>query len=222
MPNILEIDSVIKTYGTRQILTDIYLKCATGDIIGMLGRNGTGKTTLLRILFGILPAEGKFIRINGNVLDQPYKTRDEICFLPQHSFLPRHLKVKKVIELYSRKASVQSFLQDENLNHLTKSRISDLSGGELRYLEMKLLLNTDAKFVLLDEPFNGLSPVLVEQIKTLIVDSSKTKGILLTDHDYRDVLDVANRYCLIYDGGLKTIHNKQELVRWGYISDLKF
>jgi ABC-type lipopolysaccharide export system ATPase subunit len=74
---------------------------------------------------------------------------------------------------------------------------------------------------LLDEPFNGVSPLMIESIKELIVKMSKHKGIILTDHDYRNVLDVANRYCLIFDGGIKEIQDKQELVKWGYISESK-
>ncbi|MDY0104699.1 MAG: ATP-binding cassette domain-containing protein [Lentimicrobium sp.] len=218
MSNLLEIDSVIKSFKERQVLTDIYLKCETGDIVGMLGRNGSGKTTLLKILFGTLAADRKFIRINGKVYISPYKTRNEICYLPQHEFLPKHLIVDKVVELYLGKAS-NFFLNDEILNPLSKNKVSNLSGGELRYLEIKLLLNTESKFVLLDEPFNGVSPILVQSIKTLIKESSRTRGIILTDHDYRNVLDVANRYCLIFDGGIKPINNKYELVKWGYVSE---
>ena len=218
MPNLLEIDSVVKTFDSEFVLTDIYLKCKTGDIIGMLGRNGTGKSTLLKILFGILSADRKFIKIDGKVYDQPYKTSNEICYLPQHPFLPKNLKVEKTVELYLGKVKAVNFLDDPLLSELKTSRISHLSGGELRYLEIKLLLHLDCKFVLLDEPFNGASPLLIEKIKKLIVEMSEFKGIILTDHDYRNVLNVANRFCLIYDGGIKTITDVQELVRWGYIS----
>jgi len=103
------------------------------------------------------------------------------------------------------------------LQKLNTSKISYLSGGELRYLEIKLLLHTDCKLILLDEPFNGVSPILVGEIKKLILKTSEYKGIILTDHDYRNVLDVANQFCMIYDGGIKRIDDKDELVRWGYI-----
>lgn len=219
MSNLLEIDSVVKSYGLYDVLTDIYLKCQTGDIVGMLGRNGTGKSTLMKILFGTLQADRKFIRIDGKVYDQPYKTINEICYLPQDSFLPKYMSVEKTIELYLGKQQVANFLEDSILQKLNTSKISHLSGGELRYLEIKLLLHTDCKFILLDEPFNGVSPILVGEIKKLILKISEFKGIILTDHDYRNVLDVANQFCLIYDGGIKKIDNKQELVRWGYISE---
>jgi len=219
MSNLLEIDSVVKSYGLYDVLTDIYLKCQTGDIIGMLGRNGTGKSTLMKILFGTLQADRKFIRIDGKVYNQPYKIINEICYLPQDSFLPKYMSVEKTIELYLGKQQVTNFLEDSILQKLNTSKISHLSGGELRYLEIKLLLHTDCKFILLDEPFNGVSPILVGEIKKLILKTSEFKGIILTDHDYRNVLDVANQFCLIYDGGIKKIDDKQELVRWGYISE---
>lgn len=219
MSNLLEIDSVVKSYGLYDVLTDIYLKCKTGDIIGMLGRNGTGKSTLMKILFGTLQADRKFIRIDGKVYNQPYKAINEICYLPQDAFLPKYMNVEKAIELYLGKQQVANFLEDPILQKLNTSKISHLSGGELRYLEIKLLLHTDCKFILLDEPFNGVSPILVGEIKKLILKTSESKGIILTDHDYRNVLDVANQFCLIYDGGIKRIDDKQELVRWGYISE---
>ena len=217
MSNLLEIDSVVKSFDMHVVLTDIYLKCRTGDIIGMLGRNGTGKSTLMKIVFGTLQADTKFIRIDGKVYNQPYKTINEICYLPQDSFLPKHLSIEKTIELYLGKNQVQNFLEDPILQKLNTSKISYLSGGELRYLEIKLLLHTDCKFILLDEPFNGVSPILVGEIKKLILKTSEFKGIILTDHDYRNVLNVANRFCMIYDGGIKRIDDKDELVRWGYI-----
>ena len=217
MSNLLEIDSVVKSFDMHVVLTDIYLKCRTGDIIGMLGRNGTGKSTLMKIVFGTLRADTKFIRIDGKVYNQPYKTINEICYLPQDSFLPKHLSIEKTIELYLGKNQVQSFLEDPILQKLNTSKISYLSGGELRYLEIKLLLHTDCKFILLDEPFNGVSPILVGEIKKLILKTSEFKGIILTDHDYRNVLDVANQFCMIYDRGIKRIDDKEELVRWGYI-----
>ena len=221
MQNLLEIDSVIKSFNTRQVLTDVYLSCKTGDIIGLLGRNGTGKSTLLKILFGTLSADSKFIRINNKLYNRPYKSTKEVSYLPQDPFLPKQLSVIKLIQLFLGKASVVSFIDDPVLENLRNSKISQLSGGELRYLEVKLILNLDNNFVLLDEPFNGISPLLAESVKEQIIASSKTKGIILTDHDYRNVLDIANRFFLFFDGGIKPITDKRELVQWGYISEAK-
>lgn len=217
MANTLEIDSVIKSFAGKQVLTDIYLKCSSGDIIGLIGRNGSGKSTLFKILFGTLAAERKFIRMNGQVMNSPYTVPDTIGYLPQHEFLPKHLSAEKVVQLFLGKPLVEVFFNDENLKKLRKSKASTLSGGELRYMEIKLLLNSKAKFVLLDEPFNGISPLMIETIKPLITEASQTKGILLTDHDYRNVMDVANSYRLLFDGGIKHIKNQEDLMRWGYI-----
>lgn len=218
MSSLLEIDSALKSFDEIQVLTDIYLKCQTGDRIGLLGRNGCGKSTLLKVIFGTLTSQ-KFIRIDGKIYEQPYKSNDQICYLPQHEFLPKRMTVEKVVKLYLKANEIADFLNDEILLPLKRNKIHFLSGGELRYLEIKLLLNTKSKFVLLDEPFNGVAPLLVEAIKDLIKNKSQTKGIILTDHDYNNVLEVANKYCLIYDGGIKELKSKIDLVKWGYISE---
>ncbi len=218
MQSILEIDSVTQSYGNRQVLSDIYLKCQTGDIIGMLGRNGTGKSTLLKILFGSLKGDNKFIRIDGKVYGQPFKVPGLVGYLPQHNFLLQHLTVNKIMALYLTPDKIPSFVDDAIISKIQKNKVSHLSGGELRYLEIKLILHTNNKFVFLDEPFNGVAPLMVEQLKKMINDHARTKGIILTDHDYKNVLDVANRYCLIYDGGIKNIENKDDLVKWRYLS----
>jgi ABC-type lipopolysaccharide export system ATPase subunit len=221
MSDILEADSITKGFGEQAILTDIYLKIETGDILGLLGRNGTGKSTLLKILFGTLQADNKFIRLNGKVCEKLYTLMNSVCYLPQDSFLPKHLMIEKLIELYLDRETAAAFFEDDVLSNLKGSKVSSLSGGELRYLEIKLLLNTNSKFILLDEPFNGISPLITECIKKMIVSAARTKGILLTDHDFRNVLDVSNRCCLLFDGGLKTITDKTELVKWEYITESK-
>lgn len=217
MFNVLEIDSINKNFGNKQVLTDIYLKCITGDIIGLLGRNGTGKSTLLKIMFGSEAALNKFIRIDGKVYNCPYSASKQIAYLPQDSFLPKHLTVSNLIKLFLGKDNFNHFSDDTVIAPFINNKVSFLSGGELRYLEIKLLLTLPVKFVLLDEPFNGISPVLVESLKQLIRESSTSKGIILTDHDYRNVLDIANTYRLLYDGGMKIIQDRNDLIRWGYL-----
>jgi lipopolysaccharide export system ATP-binding protein len=219
MKNVLELDSVIQSFDGRQVLTDVYLKCVTGDIIGILGRNGSGKSTLMKILFGVLSAERKFIRINDVVFEKPFLAKDLIVYMPQHSFLLSHLTLGKIARLYLTSDHVDKFFEDEILERLKNSQAGDLSGGEARYMEVKLLLHSPAQFVVLDEPFNGVAPVVVQQLKELIRNCSSDRGIILTDHDYKNVLDVANQYALLHDGGLKRIKDKQELVRWNYLTE---
>ena len=219
MSNLLEVDSIRKEFGTKQVLTDIAFKCQPGDIIGLLGRNGSGKSTLLKIVFGTLFTDHKFIRINNEILDQPYKTKNQLTYLYQDNFLPKDITVKHVVEIFSDEIDQKDFLDDEVLAKVTGTKIRNLSGGESRYLEVKLMLNLYSLFVLLDEPFNGISPLHIELVKKMIVDKSLKKGIILTDHDYRNVLDVANKFFLLFDGGLKSIKTEQELIDWGYVPD---
>jgi lipopolysaccharide export system ATP-binding protein len=219
MSDLLEIDSVRKEFGTNQVLTDIALKCHTGDIIGLLGRNGSGKSTLLKIIFGSLHTDHKFIRLNNERIDVPYKTKNKIIYLSQDNFLPKNLTVKQVAEIFSDDLDLKALLGDEVLSKVRDTKIRNLSGGESRYLEVKLALSIDSLFVLLDEPFNGISPLHIDLVKNMIRAASGTKGILLTDHAYKEVLDIANRYYLLFDGGLRLVRNKQDLIDWGYVPE---
>jgi ABC-type multidrug transport system ATPase subunit len=212
----LLIDSVQKSYNNKNVLRDIYVSVNVGDIVGLLGRNGSGKSTLLKIVFGTLKAESKFIRVNGIVRNSAFESK-QITFLPQNDFLPKYLKVSSVVKLYCNKTNIDNILGDDIIKRIYKTKIRNLSGGELRYLETKLLFNIESDFVLLDEPFNGVAPVLIEKIKQEIIEKSKTKGIIVTDHDYRNVLSVANKIFLMKNGSMKEMKTKEELQEYGYI-----
>lgn len=218
VPDILEVDSLAKRYSERVILSDVYLKCLTGDIVGLFGRNGTGKSTLMKIVFGMEKADNKFVRVNDKVLLSQSQLIKEISYLSQDSFLPNNLTVLELVNLTLNNKNVDSFLNDAILSPFLSNKVNSLSGGELRYLEIKLLLNLPSKFVLLDEPFNGISPIIVQAVTELIKSHSKSKGIILTDHDYHSVLDVANRYYLLSDGYLRSISGRSDLVRLGYLN----
>ena len=220
MSHKLEIDSVNKSFGHYRVLTDIYLKCETGDIVGLLGSNGSGKSTLLKILFGVEDAEQKFICIDGKIFDRPYMTLGEIAYLPQDSFIPGNMSLVSAAKLYLRTDENINLFFDDPALYLLQNRIaSQLSGGELRYAEIKLILSIDVKFVLLDEPFNGISPINIESVKEMIRKSSQHRGIILTDHDYRNVLDVANCHYILSDGGLRSVRDKDDLMLRGYMSE---
>ena len=218
MVNTLEIDSVQKSFGYKSILTDVYLKCQTGDIIGLLGRNGTGKSTLMKIVFGTMPTVEKFVAINGQKHDQLFKIPGAVAYLPQHNFLVKNITVNKAANLFIKDDLIADFFNDHILYSLRKNKVNQLSGGELRYLEVMLLLYSDNKFVLLDEPFNGIAPVIIDELKKMIQMQSAKKGIILTDHDYNNVLDVATRFCILFDGGIKSIGSKDDLVKYGYLT----
>ena len=218
VPDVLEVDSLAKRYSERVILSDVYLKCVTGDIVGLFGRNGTGKSTLMKIVFGMEKADNKFVRVYDKVLLSQSQLIKEISYLSQDSFLPNNLTVLELVNLTLNSKNVDSFLNDAILTPFLSTKVNSLSGGELRYLEIKLLLNLPSKFVLLDEPFNGISPIIVQAVTELIRSHSKSKGIILTDHDYHSVLDVANRYYLLSDGYLREISGRSDLVRLGYLN----
>lgn len=206
MINCIEIDCVQKIIGGNKILADIYLKINTGEIISLTGNNGTGKSTLLKIIFGSMPANQKFIRINGTPCNKPYTLPHTITYLPQHPFIPSQLRLHKAVSTFIGKQLMPTFLQDPFLQPLTNAKIVDLSGGELRYLETKLILNKPSLFTLLDEPFNKLSPILVEQLKNEINNAARHKGILISNHRQKHISDLAHRHYILHDASLKEVH----------------
>lgn len=114
--------------------------------------------------------------------------------------------------------TARTFLEDEIIDRIRTEKVKDLSGGELRYLEIMLVLNSPAPFILLDEPFNGLSPVTVEKIQEQISASARSKGIVITDHNFRAVHKVANKYMLLNECYLKEVKELTELTPFGYYS----
>lgn len=214
----LHIDSVVKYYKSRKILRNIYLSCSTGDIIGLLGSNGSGKSTLLKIVFGVLNSESKFVKIDDKILKDVYGRRNLINYLPQDSFLPKNIKVARLIGLFCDKEGRDQLLKNDIIKPFLPKKSNSLSGGEKRLVEVFMLLHTKAKFILLDEPFNGISPIYRNHIKMMIQEKSKTKGFIITDHDYRNILDVSNRIEFLHEGRLQEIEQLQDLVKLGYLN----
>ena len=152
--NELEISGIIKQSESRLLLSDVYLKCKTGETVGLLGRNGSGKSTLLQIIFGTMSAENKMIRINSSIYARPYLEGSQISYLPQKSFLPKVLNIRKLVNIFIEdKDARETILRDERVAKYLNKRASSLSAGELRYLEILLVINLPVRFVLLDEPF---------------------------------------------------------------------
>lgn len=216
MPDSLEVDSVVKAFGENVILSDVYLSCSPGDIIGLFGRNGTGKSTLLKIIFGTMKGDRSFIRINGKVQRGAAFRSGMLAYLPQHDFLLPKLTLMKIAELYLPKERRKEFFGDKNLFKIRNSKAGELSGGELRYTEIKLILWCDTPFILLDEPFNGLSPIAAEAIREQINIAAQSKGIILTDHNFREVHKCVNRIMLLHDCYLKEVKDPEELIPYGY------
>jgi ABC-type multidrug transport system ATPase subunit len=217
--NNLHVDSVIKTFGINQVLTDIFLACNQGEIIGLLGRNGSGKSTLLKIIFGSIPADRKFVKVGSRLIMSLFDSRKLIKYLPQDNFLPGHIKIKRIINLFCNRVDAEIVAANPHISPLLGKKANHLSSGEKRLVEIFLIIHSNADFVLIDEPFNGVAPVYKDEIKNLIREQSKAKGFIITDHDYRNILDVATRIILLYDGGTKEITHNEDLKYWGYIPE---
>ncbi|WP_034894795.1 ATP-binding cassette domain-containing protein [Gillisia sp. Hel_I_29] len=216
--NNLHVDSVRKSYRDKLILTDIFLSCKQGEIVGLIGRNGSGKSTLLKIIFGIENAENKFIRVNKKILQSFKESSKVINYLPQNNFLPKGFKIKTIINLFLPVNKRARLKENVFIKPLLQKKYQVLSGGEKRILEILLLLNSEADFVLLDEPFNGVSPIVREQIIKYITDEKPNKGFIITDHDYENVMRVSDKILFLKNAGLKKITDKMELIQHGYLT----
>lgn len=214
----LHVDSIRKSYQGKLILSDIFLSCRKGETIALIGRNGSGKSTLLKIIFGIESAENKFVRVNGKVLKSFSDTSNLISYLPQDNFLPGEVRVDHLIRLFLPRKKRKNLVQHNCIQPLLQKKFKVLSGGEKRILEVLLLLNSDADFILLDEPFNGVSPIIRELILDIIDEQKPEKGFIITDHDHENVLKIADRIYFLNNGSLKEINEKDALFETGYLT----
>ena len=216
---VLEADSIELTFGNQKILQNIYLKIPGNQVTAVLGRNGGGKSCLLQIIFGTLTPTYKSVRWNGQYVESPYRKRGLVCYLPQHPLTPASMRVGEAFEWYGIDSDAVGY---EKMPLLKDQRMGQLSGGERRFLETLMILLSPVQFVLLDEPFSHLSPIYVEQLKTIIQEQKSKKGILITDHLYRDVLDIADQTYLLQNGATDLLSNpRQELIDRGYIPEWK-
>lgn len=216
---VLEADSIELTFGNQKILQNIYLKIPGNQVTAVLGRNGGGKSCLLQIIFGTLTPTHKSVRWNGQYVESPYRKRVFVRYLLQHPLTPASMRVGEAFEWYGIDSDAVGY---EKMPLLKDQRMGQLSGGERRFLETLMILLSPVQFVLLDEPFSHLSPIYVEQLKTIIQEQKSKKGILITDHLYRDVLDIADQTYLLQNGATDLLSNpRQELIDRGYIPEWK-
>ncbi len=215
--NKLEIDSVTLEFGGKRILSDIYMRFESGKVTGILGRNGSGKSCLLRIIFGTLQAQYSNIRFNGRAVFKPYRYPEKIRYMPQESFIPKYLKLKTIFELYG--CNLKAFKNDFPEYGKDRNKpFGQWSFGQKRLVETYIILKSASEFVMLDEPFSYLMPVHVEKLKEIIRIEKAGKGILITDHLYHDLLDITDDLYMIADGGSHPIKDPGELTTYGYIS----
>lgn len=218
--NKLEADSILFDIEGRRILSDIYLSCEKGQVVGLLGRNGSGKSSLLKIIFGMLRAQSQSVRFDGSYVKIPYAQKGLLQYLPQHNLLPDKLKIKSAINLFVDLRMIEKVLDIPLIKRNCSKRANEISGGERRFIETLMILYSQSHFVLLDEPFSHLSPVLMEELIPLIRAQSKEKGIVITDHLYQHILDISNVTYLIQNAVMRKIQNKKELAEYGYLNNL--
>lgn len=216
MKHVLEIDSVILEFGQKRVLTDVYLKCETGNITGLLGRNGTGKTCLMNIAHGMLNPVNSSVRIDGKVLLNSKSKSGDMLYLTQQNFIPRFLNLRRIFKDFN--LDIGSFFHDfPEFEKYYRTSLKNLSGGERRIVEIYVIITSDCKFCLLDEPFSHVMPVHVNQIKNLIVREKEKKGMVVTDHMYQHITDICDEIYLIRDGSTHLINNLGELETLGYL-----
>ena len=210
----LEADGIQLAFDRRTVLSDIYLQSVTGEITGLLGRNGAGKSCLLQIMYGVLEAEGS-VRINKQPVFAAYRQPALIRYLPQFNFIPGTLSLKKVFDNFAidYAAFYTQFVEFEG-RHTAK--INRLSGGERRLIELYVVVKADSLFVLLDEPFTHLTPAQVEKVQQLLVEEKSTKGIIITDHMYKQVADISNRLYVLTDGKTQPAISLADIEKLGY------
>ncbi len=216
--NHLHVDSVRKYYGTKLILSDIFLTCNQGEVKALVGRNGCGKSTLLKIIFGSEKADYRFVKVDNKVVKNISDAKNLISYLPQDNFLPNNIKIRKLINYFLGKAKAEKLKQNDFIKPLLNKTNNILSGGEKRIVEILLILYSDSNFILLDEPFNGVSPIIREQIISILRTHKNEKGIIITDHDYQNVIKIADNILFLKDGNLKEIKHKNELIELGYLN----
>ncbi|MFB6320825.1 ATP-binding cassette domain-containing protein [Saccharicrinis sp. FJH54] len=216
MTNILEIDSVILDFGSKRVLQNVYLKSETGKVTGILGRNGTGKTCLMKILFGELIPNDKSIRINGNTLLTSSRSPKDLRYLPQRRFIPKSLTIKRIFSDF--KLDFADLIYNfPEFDKFYKSKLINLSGGERRIVEIYTILVSQTKFCMLDEPFSQVMPIHVDSIKNLILREKRNKGIIITDHMYKHIIDICDELYVINNGKTYLTKSINDIETLGYI-----
>lgn len=213
----LELDNIELSFNERKILSGIYLCAKTGEVTGILGRNGCGKTSLLRILFGNLNPKYGNVRLDGIHQKQKLFKSGKVAYLPQHRLLPKIMKVNEAFKIFNSDWSEFTFIFD-SFKPYWKKRVTHLSSGELRLLETYLVLDSNKPIILLDEPFSFISPLYIDKIKTILVKKKVTSVIVVTDHFYEVVLEISDAIYLIKNGCSKLIASKTELQQEGYVT----
>lgn len=234
----LEANSLAKAYRGREVIKDVSLSVEQGEIIGLLGPNGAGKTTCFYMIVGLISADRGAIRLQqDDITRMPIHERARlgVGYLPQEASVFRKLSVydnlmailetRKDLNQPQREAKAQELLEEFHITHIRDSKGMVLSGGERRRVEIARALANDPKFILLDEPFAGVDPISVSDIKHTIRHlKERGIGVLITDHNVRETLDICERAYIVSEGRILAEGNAEAilsnpLVRQAYLGD---
>ncbi len=226
MADTLTVEHLSKYYGRKHVVKDVSFSMESGDITGLLGPNGAGKTTSFYMIVGFIKSNGGTISINGEDITgmaMHERSRMGLAYLPQEASIFRKLTVEKNIRLVleaqkyltkkERRDKEEELLTAFGIDRVRKQYGYTLSGGERRRTEIARALATSPKFLLLDEPFAGIDPKAVYEIKQIIKHLSDNGiGILLTDHNVRDTLEITTKAHIISDGEILVSGTRREVL----------
>ncbi len=223
--SVLKVEHLSKAYGKRLVLRDISLSVKMGEAVGLLGPNGAGKTTAFYCITGQIKPTGGRIFLNAqDITHLPFYQRGRlhIGYLPQENSVFRGLSVEQnimaILEVVQgdkkkREKKLNELLEEFSISHLRRSSATALSGGERRRVEIARALASEPKFILLDEPFAGVDPVAVNDIKGLVSQlKNRGLGVIITDHNVRETLGITDRSYVLHDGKILKHGTTPEIV----------
>lgn len=215
-----------KSYRRRPVIRDVTLELTRGEVVALLGPNGSGKTTCFYNIAGLItPDSGEILLDGQNVTGLPMyrRARLGIGYLPQEVSIFRGLSVEdnilavleiNVADSHKRRERLEELLSDFSITHLRRAPAMALSGGERRRVEIARCLAADPKYLLLDEPFAGVDPISVGDIRSLVHDlKSRGIGVLITDHNVRETLEIVDRAYILHDGTVLMNGTTEEVLR---------
>ena len=221
---ILRTEDIVKIYRQRTVVDHVSIKLEQGEIVGLLGPNGAGKTTSFYIMVGLIKAlSGKVFLDDTDITKLPMYKRAQlgVGYLAQESSVFRQMSVEEnissILEFTEksselRKHRLEELLEEFGIGHIRKTKGISLSGGERRRTEIARALAANPKFILLDEPFAGIDPLAVEDIKTIVLQlKQKNIGILITDHNAQETLSITDRSYLLYSGKILKSGSSKDL-----------
>lgn len=218
-PQVLEADGIRIGFGGRQVLGSIYMRVQTGQIVGLLGRNGSGKSVLLQTIFGARAVADASVRVNGRRVVPAFRQPGLLNYLPQEPLLPPSLSLARAAQLLGVDIEVATARFPE-LRPQFGQRLGELSGGSARVVQTLLLLHANTAFSLFDEPFSGVMPVHVETLVEEMQRLKARKGLLITDHRYAEVLPICDVVYLLHQGRLLELAGdvREQLRDYGYLA----